>query len=195
MKTEGILQNQGKGILLILLSGLFWALSSTISKFLLNGGATPVLLIFSRNVFGTLCLALVIFATQKERFKVEKADRKKMVYCCILMFMYSACYFFSLSFINVSVAVLLLYLYPTLVSVVSVYFLKEKLRFIQIAALVFALVGLGFTVNLFTGEMDAAVNLPGLMLGIGAAVGAAGYCLAVKSLSDKYHTLPLISTA
>ena len=182
--------HQGKGLFLIILSGFLWAVAGIISKFLLSGGSTPLLLILSRNLFGTCCLGIFLLFFKKSLFHIDKQDIRTLILCCVVMFIYSAAYFFCIYFINVSIAVMLLYLYPTMVAVTSVFVYKERLTLKIIAALFLTLLGLALTLNLFNGEREA-VAWPGIVLGISAAIGAAGYCFYVKKLSGKYHSFTI----
>lgn len=181
---------QSKGLFLIIFSGFSWAIAGIISKALLSGGSTPLLLILSRNLFGTFCLGLFLYFYNRTLFHIKRQDIRTFVICCVVMFVYSAAYFFCIYFINVSVAVMLLYLYPSMVAVTSVFVYKERLSVKIIAALVITLLGLALTLNLFT-QNTGKLSLPGIILGLSAAIGAAGYCFYVKKLSGKYHSFTI----
>lgn len=183
-------QGQGKGLFYVILSGFLWAVVGTISKFLLNDGSTPVLLILTRNFFGLCCLTVFLFFYNKKLFHVDREDIRPMILCCIVMFIYSASYFFCIYFLNVSLAVMLLYLYPSMVAAASVFLYREKLTLKLTAVLLLTLLGLALTLNLFT-EGIGELSVPGLILGFGAAIGAAGYCICVKGLSAKYHAFTI----
>ena len=181
---------QGKGLFFVILSGFLWGFAGVISKLLLNGGGTPILLIFSRKIFGVACLGLFMFFYQKKLFHIDKCDIKPLIRCCIVLFIYSAAYFFSIYFMNVSIAVVLLYMYPTFVAVASVFLYRERLTLQVVAALVLTLLGMALSVNFFTEGFDR-VSVPGFILSISAAVGAAGYCIYCKKLSSKYHSFTI----
>lgn len=181
---------QAKGLFLIIFSGFSWAVAGILSKYMLSGGSTPLLLILSRNAFGTFCLGLFLLFFKRSLFHIDKEDIGTLIVCCIVLFIYSAAYFFCIYFINVSIAVMLLYLYPTIVAVTSVFVYKERLILKVIAALLLTLLGLALTLNLFSGERPS-IAWPGIVLGISAAIGAAGYCFYVKKLSGKYHSFTI----
>lgn len=181
---------QGKGLFFVILSGFLWGIAGCISKVLLNGGGTPILLIFSRNIFGVACLGAFMFFYKKQLFHINRCDIKPLLICCIVLFIYSAAYFFSIYFMNVSVAVVLLYMYPTFVAVASVFIYKERLTRRIVAALAMTLLGMALSVNIFT-EGLGRVTVPGFCLSIFAAIGAAGYCIYCKKLSGKYHSFTI----
>ena len=181
---------QGKGLFFVILSGFLWGFAGVLSKLLLNGGGTPILLIFSRNIFGVTCLGLFMFFYQRKLFHIDKCDIKPLIVCCIVLFVYSAAYFFSIYFMNVSIAVVLLYMYPTFVAVASVFLYKERLTLQVVSALILTLLGMALSVNFFTEGFDR-VSVPGFIHSISAALGAAGYCIYCKKLSVKYHSFTI----
>lgn len=183
-------QHQVKGLFFVITSGFFFGVACVISKILLNGGSTPLLLILSRNLFGAFCLGLFMFFYRRTLFRIDKTDVKTFILCGIVMFIYSAAYFFCLYYIDLSIAVMLLYLYPSMVAAASVFLYKEKLTFKLVSVLILTLLGLALTLNLFSTGFDK-ISLPGLILGLAAAVGAAGYCIYVKKLSGKYHAFTI----
>jgi drug/metabolite transporter (DMT)-like permease len=84
----------------------------------------------------------------------------------------SLCYFLALTMASAGLVALLLYLYPALVTVVSVVFLKERLGRVKLGALLLALTGTALTVGV-TGRASAL----GLLLGMAAALLYAIYIL------------------
>lgn len=183
-------KHQGKGLFFIITSGFFFGIAGVISKILLNGGSTPLLLILSRNLFGTFCLGAFMFFYQRKLFHIDKTDVRTFLFCGIVMFIYSAAYFFCLYYIDLSIAIMLLYLYPSIVAAVSVFLYRENLTFKLILVLALTLFGLALTLNLFSAGFNM-ISLPGFILGLAAAVGAAGYCIYVKKLSGKYHSFTI----
>jgi drug/metabolite transporter (DMT)-like permease len=176
-----------KGLLFVILSSFLWAIAGIMSKALLNEGGTPILLLFTRNVVGVSCLALFFYFYNKKLFYIDKSHIKPILLCSIFLFLYSAAYFFSIFYLDVSVAMVLLYMYPTIVAVSSVFVFNERLTVKIIAALIFTAFGMILTLNLLSGSIGK-VSLTGLLFSFIAAFGAAWYSIYVKKLSSKYHT-------
>lgn len=181
---------EGKGLLFVILSGFLWSSASIFSKYLLSAGCTSILVILVRNFSGALLLGLILLLFQRKRFYVAKEDLGAMFLCCVFVFLHAGCYFFSLYFLNASVAVMLLYLYPSIVVVASVFLYGERLTAKVLSALFLTLLGLALTLNLFR-DGFGSVDLPGLLLGLTAAVGAAFYCIYIKKLSPRYHSFTI----
>ena len=176
-----------RGLIFVILSSFLWAVAAIMSKALFNAGGTPILLIFTRNVFGVSCLALFLFFYNKKLFKVHREDILPLAFCCVFLFLYSAAYFFSIYYLKASVAMVLLYMYPTIVAVASIFVFKEHLTVKIVSALVITIFGMVLTLNLISGGIGT-VSPIGLLFSFGAAFGAAWYSIYVKKLSSKYHT-------
>lgn len=84
----------------------------------------------------------------------------------------SACYFNALNYAAAGTVALLLYLFPVIVLLLSV-FLGERLTVLRLAALLLALAGLAVTIGL-----EFSAQPLGLLLGLGAALIYSLYILA-----------------
>lgn len=175
-----------KGLMFVILSSFLWAVTGIISKALFNEGGTPILMIFTRNVVGVSCLALFFYFYNKKLFRLNRDYLKPLILCSIFLFVYSASYFFSIYYLDVSVAMVLLYMYPTIVAVSSVFVFKERLTVKIIAALVLTACGMVLTLNLLSRGIGEVSSL-GLLLSFASAFGAAWYSIYVKKLSVAYH--------
>lgn len=175
-----------KGLLFVTLSSFFWAVAGIMSKALLNEGGTPILLLFTRNVVGVSCLALFFYFYNKKLFHLDKTHIKPLLLCCIFLFLYSAAYFFSIFYLDVSVAMVLLYMYPTIVAVSSIFVFHERLTIKIIAALILTAFGMVLTLNLLSDGIGKVSPL-GLLFSFIAAFGAAWYSIYVKKLTSIYH--------
>lgn len=176
-----------KGLLFVILSSFLWAVAGIMSKALLNEGGTPILLIFARNVTGVSFIALFFYFYNKKLFLLHKEDFLPLLLCSIFLFLYSAAYFFSIYYLDVSVAMVLLYMYPTIVAVSSIFVFKERLTIKIIAALCLTALGMVLTLNLLSNGIGKVSPL-GLLFSFAAAFGAAWYSIYVKKLSATYHT-------
>lgn len=188
MKLSYRKKQEINGILLCLASGLCWGLAGVFNKVLLNTGESAISIIFYRNVAAFLCIALMTFFANRTFFKVKKSDIPRMMLVCLFMFFMSFGYFFASKYIDVSIAVIILYTYPSMVAILSVFIYREPLTFRLIAVLIITMLGLCLSVSLFTGVREG-VNAIGLLFGFLAAVGGVGYTVTVKKLTASYHPL------
>ena len=92
----------------------------------------------------------------------------------------SICFFFALTYADASVVAVLLYAYPALVTIASWLFLGEKATWQRGLAVVITFVGCALVVGLLGGPVK--VSVPGILLGLGAALGYTLFNL----LSDRW---------
>jgi drug/metabolite transporter (DMT)-like permease len=81
----------------------------------------------------------------------------------------SICFFFALKFTDASVVAVLLYAYPAFVTVAGWLFLGEKATLLRGIAVLVTFTGCALVVGLLGGPVH--VSTPGVLLGLGAAVG------------------------
>ncbi|KAF0207335.1 MAG: hypothetical protein FD171_1836 [Actinobacteria bacterium] len=81
----------------------------------------------------------------------------------------SVCFFFALKYATASVVAVLLYTYPAMVALLSAAFLGERLTRNRLVAITLTFAGCALVVGLFSEKVDA--TLPGVLLGLGAALG------------------------
>jgi len=81
----------------------------------------------------------------------------------------SVCFFFALQHATASVVAVLLYTYPAMVALLSALFFGESLTRKRVIAIVLTFAGCALVVGLLSEKVDA--TLPGILLGLGAALG------------------------
>ena len=97
----------------------------------------------------------------------------------------SFCFFSALNYASAGLVSLLLYLYPALVTVLAAIFLRQRLNRLQIGAVAAALAGTALTIG-----GDASGSLPGVLLGIGAALIYSIYILVGSRMMRAEGALP-----
>ncbi len=149
-----------------------------------SAGTNPITLLFVR--FSTAFILMLIIILVR---KTSLPRGRTLLYLVLLGAVgyvgQSLCYFTALTMTSASLLALLLYLYPVLVTVLSVIFLKDRITAIKLGALVLALTGSALTIG-FKGEG----NPFGIMLGIGAAVIYSVYIVAGSKVMQSVQALP-----
>jgi drug/metabolite transporter (DMT)-like permease len=97
----------------------------------------------------------------------------------------SFCFFSALNHASAGMVSLLLYLYPALVTIFGAIFLRQPLSRTKAAAVLAALAGTALIVG-----GDASGSLPGILLGIGAAVIYSVYILVGSRMMQAEGALP-----
>ena len=159
------------GLLLIAISAASFGVMPILARFAYAAGANPITTLWLR--FGIAAVVMtVIMLVRRMPF-----PRGRVLLGLVLMGALgyaglSLAYFTALTMASAGLVALLLYLYPALVMVLSVIFLREHLSRVKVEVLFLALVGTTLT----TGLVGGASAL-GIFLGIVAALLYAIYIL------------------
>jgi drug/metabolite transporter (DMT)-like permease len=182
------------GLLLIVISAVSFGIMPILARFAYAAGADPIAVLVLRFCIAAIVMIAIMLA-RKELFPRGRTLLGLILMGAVGYAGVSLAYFTALTMARASLVALLLYLYPALVTILSVVFLKEQLGFIKRGALFLALAGTALTVGLTGGG-----SAPGIMLGIGAALLYAIYILAGSHVvhqarSIASSTLVMISAA
>lgn len=171
------MENRKKGITLIILSSLFFALMASSVKMV---GQLPLALkIFFRNGIGLIFIYTII---RRKGISIVPVNKKMMALRSLFGLMGVALYYYALSQLPLSNAVILNKLSPFFVVVFSVLFLGERINKWQLGGLALALIGAIFVVNP-TGDFPIFPSLIALLSAVTA--GAAYTTIRKLSATDK----------
>lgn len=135
-----------------------------------DAGADPLPLLAWRFLIAAVLLGSVVMMRRPTDLLISRHDLAR--YATLALFGYGAasiCFFFALKFTDASVVAVLLYAYPALVTVAGWLFLGDKATPLRGLAVVVTFLGCALVVGVLGGPVS--VSLPGVMLGLGAAVG------------------------
>ena len=179
-----------KGFIYVVLSSLGYALTGIISKFLITDGLPPMLTLVLRTIICTILLGFLVLMVKKEKISIAKKDIKTFIILGFVLFVYSAGYFLSLVYLDVSIAVVLLYTYPAMLVAASIFVYKEKPTKVTLTAMILTFLGILLTLGIFSADLGK-LSLPGILLVLSAAAGIAIYAIFVKNLSSSYSGLAI----
>lgn len=185
-----------RGLLQVMLAAVLWGTVGVTTKSLYAiSDANPLSIGFFRLAFAVPVLALACWLTLRSRmFAVARRDFFLMALIGAMMALYQVCYFGAIQRVGVSIAVLItLCTAPVIVALLSVAFLRERLTWPVLAALVCALAGTALLIDLQPGGAAAGDALIGVLLALGSATGYAIIALLSRVLAGRYH--PLQSTS
>ena len=170
------------GVLLIILSALFFALMATTVKSL--GDFPLVQKVFFRNFIGVLILSMVMIKHKN----LLKINNKPLLLSRSLFGLTGVfLYYQSLSVLNLSEAVVINKLSPFFVVILGGLILKEKIKPLQIIAILVALLGMVILIN-----PSANVNLGPALIGLGGALAAAFAYTIIRQLRLYDHPLTIV---
>jgi len=166
------MREETKGILFILMSSFFFAVMAASVK------AVPHIplaeKIFFRNLLGVFIMGGIIIKNKKS---FKSANTKLLALRCIFGILGVVGYFYSISKLSLSDAVLLNKMSPFFVILLSLIFLKEKIHRLQAYAMLIAILGAGFIIKpQFNYSMIPA------LIGLFSAVFAAAAYTVIRQL-------------
>lgn len=166
------MNSKNKGIILILLAALFFSLMATTVK---SVNEFPLIQkVFFRNFIGVLILSYYVV---KDRSILKVNNKLLMAGRCTFGLTGVFMYYWSLSLLNLSEAVVINKLSPFFVIILGGLFLKEKIKPSQFIAVFIALAGI---VILLRPQMNVDI-LPALV-GLAGALTAAGAYTIIREL-------------
>ncbi len=171
IKTKRVL-----GIGSVLLSATCFAATSILIKLAYRYGLTPPQVLAWQSWLASIMLLVYALVFQREIFKVSRQSLKVLaVQGLIGSLGTSVIYAYSLIYLPVSVAILLLYLYPVLVLGAGAAIWHKRISSQELIALALTFAGTMFASGVLTGIGE--VSVIGLILGIASAV-----CYAVFNI-------------
>lgn len=174
-----------KGILYIIASAFFFALMNVFVR--ISGELPFIQKSFFRN-FVALIFAFIVMKSQGDEFRCKRENFKFLVIRSTFGTLGILCNFYSIDHLVLSDASMLNKMSPFFIIVLSYFFLKEKVNFVQISAVILAFVGSLFIIKPTFSNMDLFPSVIGLLGGFGAG---ASYT-AVRYLGNHGQKGPFI---
>ncbi len=179
-----ILNSKASGYLCVAIAAVAWGSNGVVvNRVLLNAYAIA----FFRVLFASLALLPLVLLTEKRRIvEVLKAWRSMLVLGLLLSLGWGLL-FQSMKLIAIANAVLLNYLAPIFVAVLSPIFLKERIERITIIALITSMAG----VIMISSQQSFRVsnlNLLGVIFGLLAGFAYAGFIVLSKKALAKFSS-------
>jgi drug/metabolite transporter (DMT)-like permease len=176
------------GFFLVIISAISFGLMPIFATFAYKSGLDVKTILFFRFLTAAILLNVYVI------FKKQKYPKGKLLVILIFMgaVLYSTqafSYFTSVSLIGSSLTSILLYLYPSIVLILSIVLLKTKVHKSDIFALVLTTIG----AILVVGLKFEHINFFGMIFGISAALIYSVYIIVgTKAMSG---TSPLMATS
>ncbi len=179
-------KNTTKGFLFIITATVLWAFAGPLAKYLFGIGITPTDLVQARVTYS--CLILLLFFTLFNRVGL-KIDRQDMGYFALLGIVGFALvqytYFYSISKLDVGIAISIQYTAPTLIVIYSALFLKEKIGVKTVLAILLALIGCFLVIGAYDADWSN-LNEKGILGALFSAVVFAFYTIYGEKGLKKY---------
>jgi len=173
--------------MMMVAAAIMWSTSGTLTELALVEKATVMQITVFTYAFSSLILAPAIAIFDRKSFRIDRKDLAPFfVFSLITGAFFTVAWYACIDLTGVATAVILLYLYPSIVTIASVFFLKEKMTIQKALALPLTFVGAVLVAGAQDIESGLAFDILGIALGIYAAVAAAVYYIWGKKFLDKY---------
>lgn len=166
------------GLILCTIAAVVWAGTAPGIKYLLDVYHVPgVTLAFWRDVFVTIAVMGILLVRNRAALRVSRADFTPLALLGVVSIgIYHALWIWSVSLNGAAIAVVLIYLFPTFVTIGARFMFGEQLRTVQVIGLLLSLIGMGLLVKLYDPE-QIKLNWLGIVVGLTTAVLQAFYVL------------------
>ena len=184
--------NSTGGYIVIVIAAILWASSASAGKALFQTGITPMELVQIRVTLSAIFIGIFFGIFRRTLIRIRIRD---ILYFLLLggaaMAMLQLSYFYAISKIQVSAAILLQYLGTILIAAYSIAFWHEQLTAAKIAALFLAMGGCFLVVGGYDLHL-LEMNRGGIAWGLISAVSFAGYTLLGERGLHRYSPWTVI---
>ncbi|MEN6437936.1 MAG: DMT family transporter [Syntrophobacter sp.] len=181
-----------RGYFYVVFAALLWAVSGTSGKFLFLQGVTPLQFVQLRLTLSTLCLLILLALFRPRLLKISRGD---ILYFAILgisgMAMVQFTYSYSISKINVAIAILLEYLAPVFIALYYVFACPEKPSRLTLIAVAISVSGCYLAVGAYNVDL-LTLNWEGIVVGIFSGLSYGWYAVFGERGMRKYDPLTVV---
>ncbi|MBN1677470.1 MAG: DMT family transporter [Candidatus Thermoplasmatota archaeon] len=183
---------------LMALAAIMWASSGTFTVLAIDSGAEVMQVTLFASVVTTLILLPAIGVFDPKSLRLRRKDFLPMLgFSLITGTFFAVAWYMCVDLTGVATAVVLLYAYPSMVTIASVFLLGEKLTRGKALALPLTFAGCVLVAGAADLEEGFSFDLLGIGLGVYTAIAAAVYYIWGKKFLDRYsaNTVILYMTA
>lgn len=183
---------------LMALAAVMWATSGTFTELALDAGAEVMQITVFASVFTALILLPLITLLDRKSLWIKAKDFLPLLaFSIITGTFFGIAWYMCIDLTGVATAVILLYAYPGIVTVASIFVLGEKLTAQKAMALPLTFAGCVLVAGAGDLEEGFSFDMVGIALGMYTALAAAVYYLWGKKFLEKYsaNTVVLYMTA
>lgn len=175
--------------LMIILAGIFWGTIGIFAKTLTQLGFDSA----QNSTIRLVVCAIILVLINIKHLKIKICDLWMFALLGIAsLFSMSFVYFQAIKYTSLSLAAILLYTAPIMVTVMACIFYREKMTVLKICALIFAFLGI-----VMISGFDSATNATpiGIVYGLLSAFAYSLYSIIGKFVLKKYSTKTTITYA
>jgi drug/metabolite transporter (DMT)-like permease len=175
------------------LAAMMWATSGTFTVLAIDEGADVMqVTVFTTVISAAVLIPLIGILDPKSLFIRREDFLPFLAFSLITGTFFALAWYYCVDMTSVATAVILLYAYPSIVTVASIFLLGEKLSPQKALALPLTFIGAVLVAGAQEFDRGLSLNLLGIALGVYTAIGAAVYYLWGKKFLEKYSANTVI---
>jgi drug/metabolite transporter (DMT)-like permease len=180
------------GYLLIVAASIIWGTMGVLAELAFGYGINPATLVALRLLISSITILTPIILFKRELFRIQKRDVPHLLMLGIFGTAFQRItYFYAVELTTVTIAAILFYTYPIFVTIYSSLFLKEKVTFSTVFAIILTFLGVALVVKVYEpARLNASIS--GMIFGVVSSVLFAFYFLITKKLRNHYTNWTLI---
>lgn len=156
-------------------AGILWGTMGLFVRQLNEAGLSSLDAVTVRALSTTVLLALILLVRDRRLFRIRLRDVWILLGTAFFdVVFFNSCYFLCISLTNMPVAAVLLYTSPVFVMLFSALFYGERITAGKTAGIALTVLGCALVTGAIGGG-GLSITLPGLLAGLGAALGFSLY--------------------
>lgn len=182
---------QKSGMWMMIASALFFSSKPIFTKLAYMHGVAPHVLLGMRMLISVPLFWIFFLMTSKEKISVGGKDLFLYTVTGFFGFFASAeTSFFALDYIEASVNTMIVYIYPSIVTLLSLFIFRERVGGRKFVALTMVICGMAFVLNIFN-HSAGKINLTGAALSFLSAIFFSLYYILNKLLNKNISSVKL----
>ena len=163
---ENYKKNDFSGIFIVVLSSICFAVVPSSAKIALDNGVSLLVLLFSRCLIGVILLCPLVFL-KKQKIIYFDIIFLKLISISFLSVSLIAVTYHAIEFLNVALVLMILYLFPLGIALITYLSKEEFFQPIQLLCILFIIFGIGLIImdGSFEGNIYGfSISILGLLL-------------------------------
>lgn len=183
------------GVFLVLLGGIFWAISGVLAEYLFKNHYAVEWVSFYRLLFTGILLLIISFKPKRIMiFKNKKEFFSLMIFSFFGLLMTQYGYFKGISYTDAGTATMIQYSAPAIIMLFVCFRDKKFPKYFEIIALILIILAIFLLAN-SNGFNNLNLNFWGIFWSLLAAFGVAFYSLSAREIIMKYGLFFVMGTA
>lgn len=175
------MRDKTKGYILGAIAAATYGMNPLLALPLYHAGMHADSVLFYRYIIAIPILAILVL-WRKQSFKIQKREIVLLIIAGLLMAFSSLTLFLSYNYMDAGIASTILFIYPVIVSLLMIFFFKEKFKLQTSICILLTLCGIAL---LYKGDNGQPLNTIGLILVVLSALSYAIYIVGVNNSTLK----------